>query len=87
MHVNICTASIDQAYLSIYKELQQIKAAKKVLLNDYSQKMISFITRLQDKSSEAVESNIQHNSRGLYLSNTTVETPVPPVLSISLNTL
>ena len=34
MHINICTASIDQAYLSRYKELQQIKAAKKSLLND-----------------------------------------------------
>ena len=33
--------------------------------------MISSISRLQDKSSEFVESNIQRNSRGLYLSNTT----------------
>ena len=32
------TASIDQAYLSRYKELQKIKAAKKGLLNDYLQK-------------------------------------------------
>ena len=34
-------------------------------------KMISSISRLQDKSSEVVESNIQRNSRGLFLSNTT----------------
>ena len=51
--------------------MQQIKASKKGLLNDYSQKIISSISRLQDKSSEFVESNIQRNSRGLYLSNTT----------------
>ena len=65
MHINQCTASIDQAYLSRYKKLQQIKATKKVLLNDYSQKRISSISRLQDNSSEVVESNIQRNSRGL----------------------
>ena len=33
--------------------------------------MISSISRLQDKSSEVVESNIQHNSRGMYSSNIT----------------
>ena len=33
--------------------------------------MISSVSRLQDKSSEVVESNIQRNSRGLFLSNTT----------------
>ena len=66
MHINICKASIDQAYLSRYKELQKIKDAKKGLLNDYSQKMISSISRLQDKSSEVVESKIQRNSRGMY---------------------
>ena len=66
MHIKIFTASIDQDYLSRYKELQKIKAANKGLLNDYSQKMISSISRLQDKSSEVVESNIQRKSRGLY---------------------
>ena len=70
IHIKRCTASIDQAHISRYKELQQIRAAKKGLLNDYSQKMISSISRLQDKSSEVVESNIQRNSRGLFLSNT-----------------
>ena len=71
MHIKQCTDSIDKARISRYKELQQIKAAKKGLLNDYSHKMISSISRLQDKSSEVVESNIQRNSRGLFLSNTT----------------
>ena len=71
MHIKRCTASIDQAHISRYKELQQIKAAKKGLINDYSHKMISSISRLQDKSSEVFESNIQRNSRGLFLSNTT----------------
>ena len=61
----------NQAYLSRYKELEQIKAANKGLLNDYSQKMISSISSLQDKLSEVVESNIQRNSRSLYSSNTT----------------
>ena len=65
MHIKRCTASIDQAHLSRYKELHKIKATKKGLLNDYSQKMISSISRLQDKSSEFFESNIQRNSRGL----------------------
>ena len=32
-------------------------------------KMISFISRFQDKSSEVVESNIQRNPRGIYSSN------------------
>ena len=65
MHIKICTASIGQAYLSRYKQLQKIKTSKKGLLNDYSQKIIFSISRLQDKSSEVVESNIQRNSRGL----------------------
>ena len=55
IHIKRYTTSIDQYYLSRYKELQKIKAAKKGLLNDYSQKMISSISRLQDKSSEVVE--------------------------------
>ena len=71
MHIKRCTDSIDQAHLSRYKELQQIKAANKGLLKDYSQKMISSVSRLQDKSSEVNKSNIQRNSGGLYLSNTT----------------
>ena len=61
MHIKRCTASIDQAYLSRYKELQKVKASKKGLLNDYSQKRISSISRLQDKSSEIVESDIKRN--------------------------
>ena len=71
MHIKIWTASIDEAYLSRYKELHKIKAAKKGLLKNYLQKMISSISRLQDKSSEVVESNIQRNSRGMYSSNIT----------------
>ena len=38
IHIKICTASIDKAYLSRYKELQKIKSAKKGLLNNYSHK-------------------------------------------------
>ena len=38
MHIKQFTASIDQPYLSRYKESQKIKAAKRGLLNDYSQK-------------------------------------------------
>ena len=37
MHIKRCTSSIDQAHISRYKELQQIKSAKKGQLNDYSQ--------------------------------------------------
>ena len=51
MHIKQCTASTHQAHISRYKDLQQIKASKKGLLNDYSQKMISSISCLQDKSS------------------------------------
>ena len=72
MHIKRCAASIDQAYLSRYKDLQKTKASKKDLLNDYSQNILSSVSRLQDKSSEVVESNIRLNSRGLYSSNTTV---------------
>ena len=35
IHIKRCTASIDKAGISRYKELQQIKAAKKGLLNYY----------------------------------------------------
>ena len=35
MHIKRCTASIDQVYLSGYKELQKIKDAKIGILNDY----------------------------------------------------
>ena len=38
LHIKRCTASIYQAYVSRYNELQQIKSAKKGLINDYSQK-------------------------------------------------
>ena len=71
MHIDRCMASIDQSHLSRYKVLQTIKAAKKGLLNDYLHKMISSISRLQDKSSYVVQSNIQRNSRGMYSSNLT----------------
>ena len=69
MHIKRCTASIYQDYLSRYKYLQKIEDAKKGLINDYSQKMIHSISRLQGKSSDVVESNIEHNSRGVYSSN------------------
>ena len=77
MHIKICTASTDRNYLSRYKELHQIKATKKGILNDYSQKMISSISCLQDKSSEIVESNIQRNSKGMYSSNITATSDTP----------
>ena len=38
MHIKRYIDSIYQAYLSRYKELEQIKASKKWLLNEYSQK-------------------------------------------------
>ena len=44
MHIKRCTASIDQAHISRYKELQQIKAAKKGLLNYYSHNDLFHIT-------------------------------------------
>ena len=71
MHIKRYTASIYHDYLSRYKELHQIKASKKGILNDHSQKMISSISCLQDKSSGVVESNIQRNSRGIYSPNIT----------------
>ena len=71
MHIKRYRASVNQSHLSRYKDLQQIKAAKKGLLNDYSQNMISSISTLQDKSSEVVESNIQRNYMGISSSNIT----------------
>ena len=49
IHIKICPYLIDQYYISRYKELQKTKAAKKGLINDYPQKIISSILRLQDK--------------------------------------
>ena len=66
MHINRFTASIDQAYLPIYKKLYKIKPATKGLLNEYEQKIIYSISRVHDKSSEVVESNIQGDYRGMY---------------------
>ena len=64
MHINSYEASIFQYHPSRYKDLQIIKSDKKGILNNYSHKMISSISCLQDKSSEVVEANIQRNSRG-----------------------
>ena len=66
MHIKICTAPIDKSNLLRNKNLHQIKAAKKGLLNNYSPKMVSSISSLQDKSSESVESNNHNHSRAMY---------------------
>ena len=71
MHINRYRASIDKAHLSRYKDLKQIKDSREGILNDYSQKVISSISRLQDISSEVVESNIQRNYRDVSSSNLT----------------
>ena len=47
------------------------KSAKKGLINDYSYRVISSISCLQDTSSEVIKSNIQFNSISMYLSNLT----------------
>ena len=62
-------ASIDQYYISRYKDLHQIKSSKKGLINDYLKKKISSISRVQDKSSKVVEKNIWLKSRGMSSSN------------------
>ena len=71
MHIYICFTSFYKSHLSRYKYLQIIKAAKKCLIKNYLHKMISYISRLQDKSSGFVESNIQCNSRCMSSSNIT----------------
>ena len=63
IHIKRCFAEIHQYHLSRYKEPQIIKAVNKGIINNYFHKMISSISRLKDKSSEVVESNIQRNSR------------------------
>ena len=63
VHIERCFGSIDKDHLSRYKEIQIIKAAKKGLIDDYSQNMISSFSLLQDKSSEDVELYIQRISR------------------------
>ena len=72
MHIKRCIASMYQAHLSRYKDLQLIKSSNKGLLNDYLQKMISYISLLQDKSSEVVVSNIQRNYRVMSPYNITI---------------
>ena len=52
--MNIYISSIDQYHLSIYKDLQLIRAYKKGLINVYFQKIISSISHLHDKSSAVV---------------------------------
>ena len=65
MHINDreSFAPICQYHLSRYKDPKIIKAVNKGIINNYLYKMISSISRLKDKSSEVVESNIQRNSR------------------------
>ena len=65
MYINRCQASIFQAHFSRYKNLQLIKGSEKGLITDYLRNMISSISCLKYKSSEVVQSNIQHNSRGM----------------------
>ena len=43
IHINSSFAAIDKSHLSIYKDLQLIKAANKGLINGYSHKMISSV--------------------------------------------
>ena len=81
MHIKICMDSIYQDNLSRYKELKLIKDDNRGLLNDYSQKMIYSISRLQDKSSKIVESNIQHKSKVLSSSNLTVTSDTSPFIT------
>ena len=71
MHLKSCFNAINKAHLSRYKYLQNFKSAKNGLVNNHSHKMISSISRLHYKSSEAVNSKIQRNSRGMSLSNLT----------------
>ena len=65
MYIRIFFHAIEQAHISIYKDLQLIKYAKRGLINSYLHKMISSISPLQDDSSEVVELNIKRNSRGM----------------------
>ena len=77
-----CVAAIDKAHLSIYTDLQIIKSAKKVLIDDYLHKVIFFISWLQDKSSEVIKLNIKGNSMNTYSSNVTA---ISDVSSFSTN--
>ena len=71
MHINSYFVATDTAHLSRYKYLQLIKDSKKGHMNDYSHKMISSVSRSQNKYSKYVESNIQCNYRGLSSFNVT----------------
>ena len=82
MDRKILFASIDQYHLSGYKDLQLIKYSKKGLINDYSQKMISSISCLHNKSSEFVDSNIQRNTKGMSSSNITATSYIYSLITI-----
>ena len=69
MHINRFRYPIDKKHLSWYKYLQLIKSDNNSLIDDYSHKIISSVLRLQDNSWEAVESNIERNSRSMSSSN------------------
>ena len=71
MHINSCDYAIDKSNLSIYKYLLYFIANKNGIINDDLHKVISSISRLEDKAYEVIKSNIQCNSRDISLSNVT----------------
>ena len=55
--------------LTRYKQLQHFKAARKGVINNYSENINFFITILQNISSAVIKSTINHSSNSITLSN------------------
>ena len=80
MHVNICFADIDKSDISRCKDHNHFNTDNEGNINNYLHKAISPISSLQDKDSEFIDSNIQHNYISIYLSNFTA---MPHIASFS----
>ena len=62
---------MDKTYIKIYQDLHNLKAAKKGVILDYSEKIKDFISSLQNKSYIVIEYTIHHRFKIIAISNDT----------------
>ena len=62
---------MEKCHIKIYQELQNFKAARKGVIQDYSEKIKASISSLQNKSSVVIESTVQSSSKNITSSNDT----------------
>ena len=76
MPMKSCFEDIDKYHIPIYKYLNNLKAAKKGIINDYLHKVISPISCLKDKSSEVIDYRTDSNYWSMYVSYITSMTDI-----------